>query len=136
VRGKGTTIGGWVVAGWGGLATPGVLHALLAAALRRRGTRGRRGRGTTLTATGDTYLKGGSPNQNQGNETLLRLQSSGPNRSLVRFGQAEIEAAAGGSLVSATLELYVQSNGGNWGSTGRRARIGSPPTSAPRRADL
>lgn len=79
---------------------------------------------TTLSATADTYLRQGSANQNQGDETFLRLRSSGKNRSLVRFDQAEIAAAVGeGTLVSATLELTIEQNSNNWGSDGRTVDI-------------
>src|SRR6266545_7279254 len=75
---------------------------------------------STLSVTADTYLKSGSSNQNQGGETLLRIQSSGNNRSLVRFDPAAIAAAVGnGSLASARLELYIQNNSNNWGTEGR-----------------
>jgi hypothetical protein len=75
---------------------------------------------STLAASADSYLKSGSSNQNQGSETLLRIQSSGNNRSLVRFDPAAITAAVGsGSLASARLELYIQNNSNNWGTEGR-----------------
>jgi hypothetical protein len=74
----------------------------------------------TLVASADTYLKSGSPNQNQGIETDLRVQSSGNNRALVGFDAAAIlSAVGGGSLVEARLELYVESNANNWGASGR-----------------
>ena len=73
-----------------------------------------------LAASGDTYLKSGSPNQSQGNETILRVQSSGHNRALVQFDPSAITAAVeSGSLVSAHLELFIASNPGNWGPEGR-----------------
>jgi hypothetical protein len=75
---------------------------------------------TTLTTTGDTYLKKGSPNQNQGAETSLRVQSSGQNRALVAFDpNAILNAVGAGTLVSATLELNIAANANNWGTTGR-----------------
>jgi hypothetical protein len=74
----------------------------------------------TLQAAADTFLKSGSPNQNQGSEAILRVQSSGNNRALVKFDPAEILAAVGtGSLASARLELFIASNANNWGATGR-----------------
>ena len=77
---------------------------------------------TALSATDDTYLKQGSANKNQGDETFLRLRSSGKNRSLVRFDQAEIATTVGtGTLVSATLELTIELNSNNWSSAGRTA---------------
>ncbi|HEY2292365.1 MAG TPA: DNRLRE domain-containing protein, partial [Thermoanaerobaculia bacterium] len=74
----------------------------------------------TLQPVADTYLRSGSPNQNQGSDTFLRIQSSGNNRSLVRFDSAAITAAVGnGSLASARLELYIESNSNNWSADGR-----------------
>lgn len=74
----------------------------------------------TLVASADTYLRQGSPNQNQGTETIVQVRDSGNNRALVRFDQAEIAAGIGsGTLVSATLELTISHNGNNWGSSGR-----------------
>ena len=68
---------------------------------------------------GDTYLKSGSPNQNQDTELFLRVRSSGTNRALLQVGAAAIQAAVGdGSLVSARLELQITNNGDNWGSGG------------------
>ncbi len=73
-------------------------------------------RTVTVYATSDSYLKQGTPNQNLGGESFLRIRSSGPNRALVRFDPAQIAAAlAGGTLVSARLEMQIASNGGNWG---------------------
>jgi hypothetical protein len=75
---------------------------------------------TTLEAVADTYLKSGSANSNVGTETLLRIQASGNNRTLVRFDSAAIATAVGrGSLASAKLQLYVQNNSDNWGTAGR-----------------
>ena len=69
------------------------------------------GRAAALSASadvavlGDTYLKSGSPNQNQGGELSLRLQSSGQNRALLFFDPAAIASAVGsGSLTHADLE--------------------------------
>jgi hypothetical protein len=73
-----------------------------------------------VPAAADTYLRSGSPNRNQGGESILRIQSSGHNRSLVSFDQAAISAAvADGSLASARLELFIEHNGDNWGASGR-----------------
>lgn len=59
-----------------------------------------------LQASGDTYLREGGPNANEGSETFLRVRT-GPNRALVRFAQSEIAAATAGQvLLSARLELY------------------------------
>ena len=75
---------------------------------------------TTLEASADSYLRSGSPNQAMGSETLLRIQSSGNNRALARFDPAAVAAAVGsGSLASARLQLYIQSNSNNWGSSGQ-----------------
>lgn len=69
---------------------------------------------------GDTYLKGGTPNRNQGTETILRVQDSGNNRILIAFSTSDIAALVGdGSLVSATLQFTIADNGNNWGTSGR-----------------
>ncbi|MEP7012840.1 MAG: DNRLRE domain-containing protein [Acidobacteriota bacterium] len=73
----------------------------------------------SFPATADTYLRQGSANQNNGQDTLLHVQQSGHNRVLVAMDSAAIAAAVGsGSLASATLELYV-SNSSGWGTAGR-----------------
>ena len=78
----------------------------------------------TLVASGDTYLKGGTPNTNQGASTFVRVRESGPNRGLVRFSQSEIQAAInGGTLVSVKLRMTIVDNGNNWGTTGRTVDI-------------
>ncbi|MCP4655119.1 MAG: hypothetical protein GY856_06825, partial [bacterium] len=68
-----------------------------------------------LVADADAYLRQGHPNRNQGSESYLRIRSSGKNRALVHFDQERIEAiGASGSLVTAQLELYIESNADNW----------------------
>jgi hypothetical protein len=77
------------------------------------------GQTTTLPASADTYLRSGSANQNQGTESILRIQMSGNNRALVRFEQGAIAQTVGtGTLVSATLRLFIEHNGNNWGANG------------------
>jgi hypothetical protein len=77
-------------------------------------------RDTTLAPVADTYIRQGAPNQNQGTETALRLQSSGHNRVLLRWDQQTLtQAVAGGTLVSARLELTIVDNADNWGTSGR-----------------
>ncbi len=74
----------------------------------------------TLALGADTYLRSGSPNQNQGTEPILRLQASGNNRALLRLDSAAVATAVGsGTVVSARLELTIVLNADNWGSTGR-----------------
>jgi len=46
-----------------------------------------------LLPLGDTYLKDGNPNQNQGDDTILRVRKTGTNRALVQFDQAALQAA-------------------------------------------
>lgn len=78
----------------------------------------------TLAASGDTYLKGGTPNTNEGASTFVRVQQSGPNRALIRFSESEIQAAVdGGILVSAKLRMTIIDNGNNWGTTGRTVDV-------------
>lgn len=77
-----------------------------------------------LSVSADTYLKQGQPNQNQSAETFLRVRQSGNNRALVKFDQTELETLIGdGTLISATLELFIEDNGNNWGSTGRTVDV-------------
>jgi uncharacterized Zn-binding protein involved in type VI secretion len=78
----------------------------------------------TFQAIGDTYLRKGAPNQNQGTEPILRIQKSGVNRTLVQFDPQSLSTTlAGATLVSASLELHIQENGGNWGSQGRTVDV-------------
>jgi RHS repeat-associated protein len=77
-----------------------------------------------LTPVGDTYLKSGSPNQNQGGEAILRVRQSGKNRVLLKFDEAAIEAAVGSEPVyEARIDLTISQNGGQWGSAGRSVGI-------------
>jgi hypothetical protein len=70
-----------------------------------------------LDAAGDTYLRSGSANQNQGAATGLSLQSSGRHRTLLFFDAADVVSAVGsGTLVSARIELSLLSTQSNWGS--------------------
>jgi hypothetical protein len=74
----------------------------------------------TLTAVADTYVRSGQANQNQGYETVLHVQQSGDNRSLVRMDQASIAAYVGtGAVQTAKLRLYITDNANNWGTSGR-----------------
>ncbi len=74
----------------------------------------------TLPVIGETYLKSGSPNTNQGGDTVVRLQSSGKNRALLFFNADAIRQAVGsGTLLGASLELTIDSAGNDWGSSGR-----------------
>src|SRR6185437_520341 len=72
----------------------------------------------------DTYIRGGSPNSNQGSSLILRLQQSGPNRALIAFDSAALVQAVGSdSVASATLQLTIASAGDNWGTTGRSIEL-------------
>ena len=77
-------------------------------------------RDTTLAPSGDTYIRQGSPNQNQGAELILRLQSSGENRALLRWDQqALVQAVGSGTVTAARLELTIADLGDNWSTAGR-----------------
>jgi Glucodextranase, domain B len=70
----------------------------------------------TLQAAADTSLRVGSANQNHGSDPTLQLSHDG--RVLVRFDQGALASTVGaGRLVSASLELFVQSASG-WGAAG------------------
>lgn len=73
-----------------------------------------------LTAIADTYLEESAPDLRHGGEATLRQQGGARTRTLVRFDQAALDAALDGvTLVSATLELFIEQNDGGWGATGR-----------------
>jgi hypothetical protein len=72
------------------------------------------------TSTGDSYVREGSPNQNQGTLPTLRLQASGSNRALVRFDTAAMSELTTGPV---TLSLQISSNGNNWGASGRSIAV-------------
>ncbi len=77
-----------------------------------------------LVPIGDSYLRDGSPNKNQGSETILRVRKTGKNRALLQFDQAELDAAlAGQNVSSAHIELEITHNGGGWDSAGRSVGI-------------
>lgn len=79
---------------------------------------------TVLAPSADTYIRQGSPNQNQGTEPILRLQSSGKNRALLRWDQAALTQAAAGRAVSAArLELTIADLGDNWSTAGRTIEL-------------
>ncbi len=79
---------------------------------------------TTLTPIADSYIKQGSPNENEGSSTFMRVQLQGKNRALVRFDQSQIEEAVGNSQnFSAKLQLTISDNGNNWGTGGRTIGI-------------
>ncbi len=73
-----------------------------------------------LSPSGDSYLRSGQPNQNQGTEAILRVRQNGSNRSLVQFDQGAIASFVGNrDVVSAKLRLFITDNGNNWGASGR-----------------
>jgi len=76
----------------------------------------------TLNASADSFLRGGgAKNTNDGTSTPLQVDSS-PRRALVRFDESAIVSAiSGGLLLSASLQVYVESSN-NW-STGREVDV-------------
>src|SRR5258706_3808008 len=78
----------------------------------------------TLISAADATLKQGTPNTNQGAETVLRIQQSGGGRALVRFDQPALQQAIGTSSIrSAKLRLYIAANGNNWGTDGHEVNV-------------
>lgn len=74
---------------------------------------------TTLYSSGDSYITGDSHNnENNGSSPNLRLKHPpGFSHILVRFSQSGISSAVGsGTLVSAKLRMYIETNFNNWGS--------------------
>ena len=73
-----------------------------------------------IATVGDSYIKSGVSNKNQGTETILSIQDSGNSRALIKFDQAQIAATIGSApLTSAKLRLKIVANGNNWGTSGR-----------------
>lgn len=78
------------------------------------------GKPVTITPSADTWIKKDYPNENEGLSNILRLKSTGKNRALLKFDQAQIQAAIGNSnLSNATLRLTITNNGNNWSASGR-----------------
>lgn len=75
--------------------------------------------GTLLVHT-DSFLRSGSGNTNEGANERLRIQSSGNNRTLVKFNLAGISVSG---LQSATLVLNIAENSNNWGANGRMVDV-------------
>jgi hypothetical protein len=70
---------------------------------------------STLYASADTYLAGGAPDQNESSNAFLRVQQTGPDRSLLTFDSTELSDAANGRpVLRATLRLYIETNGDDW----------------------
>lgn len=72
---------------------------------------------STLTVVGDTFIRQGIPNQNEGDENVLSVQLGSVHRSLLFFDTPALLAAVGtGTLVSARIDLFISANNGGWGS--------------------
>jgi YD repeat-containing protein len=72
---------------------------------------------TTLTVAGDTFIRQGIPNRNDGGEDILSVQIGSVHRSLLFFDTPALLAAVGtGTLVSARIDLFISANNGGWGS--------------------
>jgi hypothetical protein len=68
-----------------------------------------------VPATADSTLRQHVPNQNRGDDSLVRLGWSQGSRSVVRFDPAVLASTvASGRLVSAHLELWIENSGENW----------------------
>lgn len=71
---------------------------------------------TTVTVSGDTFIRQGIANENEGDEDILSVQLGSVHRGLLYFDTpALISAVGSGALVSARIDLFISSNGGNWG---------------------
>ncbi|MFZ2887323.1 MAG: DUF5050 domain-containing protein [Minisyncoccia bacterium] len=74
----------------------------------------------TLTTTGDSFLRHGNPDRNEGANPQLRIQASGDNRVVVKFDEAAIDAFVAGGFTKATLVLTIGENADNWGTQNDR----------------
>jgi hypothetical protein len=70
----------------------------------------------SLLVNADSFLRDGADNTNEGANDLLRIQSAGHNRVVVRFNLSGISIVG---LQSATLVLNITDNSDNWGPAGR-----------------
>ncbi len=71
---------------------------------------------TVLNAVGDTFVRSGIPNQNEGSTPRLSVQIGSTHRSLLYFDTAAIRAAAlGQTLLSAQVELTIRVTAADWG---------------------
>jgi len=71
---------------------------------------------TTLNVVGDTFVRQGIPNQNEGTDSFLSVQIGSVHRTLLYFDMAALRDAVGsGTLISARIDLFITSNGGGWG---------------------
>ncbi len=77
----------------------------------------------TFNSVADSFVRGGAENRNEGGEQYMRIQSSGSNRSLVRFDQSALQSSVSGTVLSAKLRVTITDNGNNWGTTGRTVDI-------------
>ncbi len=64
-------------------------------------------------SNGDTYLRSGVSDTNEGGNPYMRLQSSGNNRALISFNTG---AAPLAQVTKATLYLTIAENAENWGN--------------------
>ena len=79
---------------------------------------------SVLLSNKDSFIKQGELNTNEGANTMMRVRDNGNNRALVLFDQNEILAATQErTLSSATLRLYIEENGNNWGLNGRTINV-------------
>jgi hypothetical protein len=79
---------------------------------------------SVIPSSKDGFIKLGESNTNEGANTMMRVRDNGNNRALILFDQGDILSAAQDStLASATLRLYIEHNGNNWGPEGRTIDI-------------
>lgn len=75
---------------------------------------------SVVSSNKDSFIKQGELNTNEGVNTMMRVRDNGNNRALISFNQNEILATAQErTLSSATLRIYIEENGNNWGPNGR-----------------
>ena len=72
---------------------------------------------TVLEASGDTYVRQLFPNENDGSLSTLSVQTSSRHRTIVYFDtQALLSAVGNGTVLSARIDLFIDSNEGGWGA--------------------
>jgi len=79
---------------------------------------------TTLSPSKDSYLRKVFSNTNEGDNENLLVAFLGSYRTIVAFDQPQIAAATQGkTLQSAKLNLYINKNFNDWGSSGRDIEV-------------
>ena len=72
---------------------------------------------SVLEVVGDTFVRQATPDENEGALPILSVQTASRHRTLLFFDTEALRAAVGnGTVLSARIDLFIDSNLGGWGS--------------------